>query len=234
MPGAIKRLDAAQHLVGCGWDARVCNTPPAVVVPSGSADSASRPGPRRHAIVPGGQVVVSLATLHAAPRISYRERALSRGAAADDGPGCFVVGRYCVLRERLAGLPRICDALAGAVRARDRKTGALPLDDAEFVAVLGRSGVARIGDAVGALAWVLLSANRPARVAPSPHTIGLSIGPLRRLLKPRVSRRECTCLHRGLDHVVAQMAILDRQLVQAAPVAAGLDEGEPYPGLPLQ
>ena len=36
------------------------------------------------------------------------------------------------------------------------------------------------------------------------------------------------------DQVVAQRAVLDRQLVEAAPVAAGLDEGQPHPRLPLQ
>ena len=110
---------------------------------------------------------------------------------------------------------------------------------------------------VGTLPGRLLAGDGAGWLIPSTHAVGLSIVPLRGLVEARVSDREhavvrparaCydarrlrpfahaqrTVVHFGHDEEVTQYAVLDRELVQAAPVAAGLHECEPNPRLPLQ
>ncbi|MNP57510.1 hypothetical protein D3C76_1523480 [compost metagenome] len=88
---------------------------------------------------------------------------------------------------------------------------------AELLAVVPPRGllVARVGDREGTVGGAAPSGDGAHAVVPAvhAHVAGLIL---------------------GHDDQVAQVAILDRQFVQAAPVAAGAHQGQADPGLPLQ
>ncbi|KAG0932924.1 hypothetical protein G6F31_016434 [Rhizopus arrhizus] len=174
--------------------------------------------------------------------------------------GVFRPVRRVELPVQLAGVrpaAGIRYALAGAMGARHRARDLVIANNAEFVAVLGRPQVARIRDAIGALPRTLLPSDRTRGRIPAAHAVGLDLHPRRRRIEPGISHRKGAvqriatagnhtdavlhlvnakgaAVHLRHQQVVLQVAIVNRQAVQATPVAAGLHERQPHPSLPAQ
>ena len=257
VPGAVQCADDGDEFVAGCRHARIRNAPAAVVVAGSCADCATGLVPRGDAVVAGCQVGVTLLALQAWAWISHGIGSLPGGAAGDDCAGRMLPAGDGVFGERGSVAARICNALTGTVRAGDCAGGAIPGNDAEFVAVFGRAGVAWICYRVGSLQRSLLASNGAGGLVPAAHAQGLSVTPLHRWVKSRIGNAEpaiagtagtgddAGCflpaqhaigagMHVRHQQVVAQVTVLDRQPVETAPVAAGLDECQTHPCFPLQ
>ncbi|MNT33057.1 hypothetical protein D3C72_1689660 [compost metagenome] len=145
--------------------------------------------------------------------------------------------------------------LTSTVRAGHGARHRIERHNPEFVAVLGRAGMPRIGDTEHSLPRrlhaddgagcvfhahdaelaVLRGSGRRARIRDrecARHGPGIAGDRARRAVP--LAHAQHTAVHFGHDQEIPQLPALDRQPVQAAPVAPGFDEGQPHPGFPAQ
>src|SRR5690606_26683376 len=117
-------------------------------------------------------------------------------------------------------IPRIGNAEGTLTRhglPGDGRRRIVPADNAELLAVIPVCGLAvpGIGDREGTVGWAAAAGYGAAGIVPPVHA-------------------EVAAAVLGHDDQITKVSILDRQFVEAAPVAACAHQGEAHPGLPLQ
>ena len=149
-------------------------------------------------------------------RVCYSESALAGGAGGDHGAGRAVPVGDRVLAEALAAwVGDGVRALAGRLDADDGARGVGPAAHAVLLVLQGVCRRARVRDR-----------ERPVRGA-------ATAGDGAHAVVPAVDAHVAGLIFRD-DDQIAQVAVFDGQVVQAAPVAAGSHQSEAHPGLPLQ
>src|SRR5690606_39584302 len=177
--------------------------------------------PGHYAVMATREVVVALAALHTRAGISDGKGAagdLPCCAAGNDGAGSFIPWNYLVLAKafcRASWIGHAESTLARAFHTDHRAAGFFPPADAILLVLRRTRGCPGIGNGEGSIGWAVPAGYRAGGFIPARHP--QIPGPVFRD-----------------DDQVTQVAILNCQLVQAAPVAARFNQGKAHPGLPLQ